>query len=170
MYCDLWISKSKKNSFRGNYMRKYGVFDLKSTELSHNIYFIYIECSAQTDSCLQHIIDEPFKSPFPIFITFVWNLKEIVTQLSWQFFFFVSIIFKNISVLLKVFTIWLEIPKVSLLNTTIVDPCSTKKEARQCRLNGKAVLKLNEDLGAKMRPLDSRTVFIDVKVRPLNVY
>lgn len=47
--------------------------------------------------------------------------------------------------------------------STIADPCSSKKEARQCRLNGKAVLKLNEDLGAKMRPLDSRTVFIDVK-------
>ena len=31
-------------------------------------------------------------------------------------------------------------------------------------MNGKDVLKLNEDLGAKMRPLDSRTVFIDVKV------
>ena len=58
----------------------------------------------------------------------------------------------------------LEITKVKLPNTTIADPCSTKKETRQCRLNGKDVLKLNEDLGAKMRPLDSRTVFIDVKV------
>ena len=46
---------------------------------------------------------------------------------------------------------------------------STKKdpEMRQCRLNGKASLKLNEDLGEKMRPLDSRTVFIDVKVHIL---
>ena len=86
------------------------------------------------------------------------------------FFSLFPLFLKNILVLLKVFTIWLEIPKVSLPNTTIADPCSTKKEARQCRLNGKAVLKLNEDLGAKMRPLDSRTVFIDVKVRPLNVY
>ena len=25
MYCDLWISKFKKNSFHGNYIRKYGI-------------------------------------------------------------------------------------------------------------------------------------------------
>ena len=106
---------------------------------------------------------------FLYFLLWFENLRETVTQLSLQFLFIVSIFQKNILVLLKVFTIKLEIPKVSLPNTTIADPCSTKKEARQCRLNGKAVLKLNEDLGAKMRPLDSRTVFIDVKVRPLNV-
>lgn len=37
-----------------------------------------------------------------------------------------------------------------------------KEEVVQCTLNGKAILKLNEDLGGKMRPLDSKTVFIDV--------
>ena len=52
-----------------------------------------------------------------------------------------------------------------IISYTIGDPCLSKKGMRQCRLNGKDSLKLNEDLGAKMRPLDSRTVFIDAKVR-----
>lgn len=40
---------------------------------------------------------------------------------------------------------------------------NSEQDVMQCRLNGKVSLKLNEDLGAKMRPLDSRTVFIDTK-------
>ena len=39
----------------------------------------------------------------------------------------------------------------------------------QCRLNGKPKLKLNEHLGEKMPPLDSRTVSIEVKVIALLV-
>lgn len=36
--------------------------------------------------------------------------------------------------------------------------------AFQCKLNGKACLHLNQDLGEKMKALESKTVYIDVKV------
>ena len=49
---------------------------------------------------------------FLYFLLWFENLRETVTQLSLQFFFIVSIFQKNILVLLKVFTIKLEIPKV----------------------------------------------------------
>ena len=34
----------------------------------------------------------------------------------------------------------------------------------QCKLNGKSCLHLNQDLGEKMKALESKTVYIDVKV------
>lgn len=34
----------------------------------------------------------------------------------------------------------------------------------QCKLNGRAELKLNEHLGEKMGPMESKTVYIDTKV------
>ena len=44
------------------------IFDLKSTELSHNIYFIYIERSAQTDLCNQKVKLEARIYTFLIFM------------------------------------------------------------------------------------------------------
>ena len=40
----------KKCCFCTQNSQNWLIFDLKSTELSHNIYFIYIERSARTDS------------------------------------------------------------------------------------------------------------------------
>ena len=40
----------------------------------------------------------------------------------------------------------------------------------QCKLNGKACLSLNQDLGEKMKALESKTVYIDVKVYIFNIH
>ena len=39
-----------------------------------------------------------------------------------------------------------------------------KQDLLQCKLNGKKCIRLNQDLGQEMKPLETKTVLLDVKV------